>query len=245
MHPIKISLVSLGNLKYPVSVSQLEAWKSDVVAIKHGAAVGHLPDSDDGNWGYSDQSLLGVLTLDNDSDFTVGLINVPLQDNYYMRRLGDKVAVLSLHEMAEIVRYSNFTIEQYILRNLYELVVLFAANGRLIPPDYTDWAHDEVRGCIFDMNSSKTDIVFSLHRPKLCPACKTRVSSKQVPSGFVSTLERELSRIKKTLFVTMSEWVKLHPVLALLIAGTSAIFLNLIASIIFESAKHLVPWLTK
>lgn len=243
MRPIKISLVSLGNLKYPVNVAQLEAWQSAVLNIQHSASVGHLPDSDGDGWEYTDEQLLKVLASDGGSDFTVGLIGLQLEDNYYMRRLTDKVAVLSLYEMADIVRYSEFTLEQYILRNLYELTVLYTANGKLIPTDYATWAHDEVRGCIFDMNSSKSDIVFSLDRPKLCPACKTRVSSKQVPAEFVPAVERELLRIKKTLFVRMTEWVKRHPIFALLITATFGILLNLIASIIFEKAKHVLPWL--
>ena len=243
MRPIKISLVSLGNLKYPVSISHLEIWPSKVLTIQHGASVGHLPNSDGGSWVYTDEHLLEVLKADEDSDFTVGLINVPLEGNYYMRRLTDKVAVLSLYEMADIVLYSEFTLEQFILRNIYELTVLFAANGKLIPTDYTTWAHDEVRGCIFDMNSSKSDIVFSLHRPILCPSCKTRVSSKQLPAEFVPTLERELLQIKKSLFVRMTEWVKVHPIFALLITATFGVVLNLIASVIFEKAKHVLPWL--
>ena len=243
MHPIKISLVSLGNLKYPLNVSLLETWESDILTIKHDASVGHLPNSDGNSWEYTDSHLHSVLAANDGTDFTVGLTDVRLEDNYYIRRLSDKVAVLSFHEMADIVHYSEFTLEQYILRNLYELAVLSAANGKLIPSDYTTWAHDEVRGCLFDLNSSKTDIIFSLHQPKLCPACKTRVSSRQVPADFVPTLERELLRIKKSLFVRMSEWIKLHPIFALLITATSAVLLNLIASVIFEKAKRALPWL--
>src|SRR3970040_1255878 len=104
-----------------------------------------------------------------------------------MRRLDDHVAVLSLYEMAEIVRYSGFSLEQFILRNAYELVVLFIGNGKLIPTNYATWAHDEVRGCLFDMNSSKPDIIFSMDRPVLCPACKTRLSSKQIPADLIPT----------------------------------------------------------
>jgi hypothetical protein len=166
-----------------------------------------------------------------------------LEDNYYMRRLSDRVAVLSFHEMADIIRYSGFSLEQYILRNAYELAVIFVANGKLIPSDYVTWAHDEVRGCLFDMNANKLDIVFSMDRPSLCSACRTRVSSKQVPAGLIPALERELPRIRKPLYLRMIEWVKEHPVFAIAITAVSGITLNLIASIIFEKAKHIWPWL--
>lgn len=243
MRQITISLVLLGNLKYPVNIAQIEGWKSDVLRIQHRAAVGHLPDADGDDWQYTDQQLLGVLGAEQESDFTLGLISLPLESNYYMRRLSDRVAVLSFHEMAGIVRYSGFSLEQYILRNAYELAVLFVANGKLIPPDYATWAHDEVRGCLFDMNANKLDIVFSMDRPSLCAACRTRVSSKQVPAGLIPALERELPRIRKPLYLRITEWVKEHPVFAIAITAVFGVTLNLIASIIFEKAKHVWPWL--
>lgn len=145
--------------------------------------------------------------------------------------------------MAEIVRYSDFAIEQYVLRNAYELAVLFIATGKLIPSEYTTWAHDEVRGCLFDLNANKPDIVFSLHRPNLCQACKTRVSSKQVPAALIPTLESELTRIQKTLYVRMAEWVRSHPIAAIFITAGSSVVLNFFSSVIFEKAKSAFPWL--
>lgn len=243
MKPIRVSLVQLGNLKYPINVSQLEAWPSKVMSIKHGSSVGHLPDAEGSDWEYTDAQLAEVLSAESDSDFTIGLINVPLEGNYYLRRLNNKVAVLSLHEMADIVRYSEFTIEQFILRTVYELVVLFAANTKLIPSNYESWAHDEVRGCLFDMNASKPDIVFSLHRPILCQSCRNRVSAKQVPAQFLPALDRELLRIQKSLYFRMSDWVKQHPIYALLITAASGLALNLVASVLFEKAKRIFSWL--
>lgn len=243
MNPTKINLVLLGNLKYPIDVVYLETWKSEIIKIQPGASVGHLPDAEGNNWEYTDEQLSVLLSPDSSSDFTLGLINTPLEGNYYLRRLSNRVAVLSLHEMAEIVRYSDFTIEQYILRNAYELAVLFIANGKLIPSEYTTWAHDEVRGCLFDMNANKPDIVFSLHRPNLCQACRTRVSSKQAPTALIPTLEQELSRIQKTLYTRMFEWVKSHPIAALFITAGSSVMLNFVSSVLFEKAKSIFAWL--
>lgn len=233
----------MGSLKYPVDIGYLEGWKSDLITIKHGASVGHLPDADGANWERSKSQLSGLLRTDPAADFTLGLINAPLEQNYYLRRLGDKVAVLSLYEMAEIVRFSDFTIENFILRNIYELAVLYAANSALIPADGYTWAHDDVRGCLFDMNASKPDIVFSLDQPTLCNACTTRVSSRQISPDFLPTLTKELKRIRKARYFRMSEWVKGHPLWAMVLAGCSAVTLNIAASILFEKLKHFVPWL--
>jgi hypothetical protein len=243
MHPLKVTIVSLGSLKYPVNMSYLEGWKSQIIKLSHGASVGHLHNAEGDNWEYTSDQLYHLLHADNNASFTVALISAPLEENYYMRRLGDKVAVISLFEMAEIVRYTDFTIENYILRNIYEIAVLYAANGALIPSDAYSWAHDDVRGCLFDMNANKSDIVFSLHQPKLCDACKAKVLLRQVDSDFLPALSKELQKIKKALYFRMSEWVKAHPIMALTVAALSAIFLNLIASVIFEKAKYFLPWL--
>lgn len=244
MQKITISLVLLGNLKYPVDIAQIEGWKSDVFRIQHRAAVGHLPNAAGPNWQYTDQQLLSVLSAEQESDVTLGLISLPLESNYYMRRLSHRVGVLTLHEMADIVRYTGFSLEQYILRNAYEIAVLFVANGNLIPSDYVTWAHDEVRGCLFDMNANKFDIGFSMDRPSLCPACRARISAKQIPADLITTLEHELPRIRKQLYLRIKEWVKAHPIFAIILTAISGIMLNLIASIIFEKAKYVWPCLS-
>lgn len=243
MHPLKVSLISLGSLKYPVNIAYLEGWTSQLLTIQHGASIGHLPNAEGSEWDYTDKQLGALIQADGHADFTLALINAPLEDNYYIRRLGDKVAVLSLFEMAEIVKFSDFTIENFILRNIYILAVLYTANGGCIPTDALSWAHDDVRGCLFDRNASKSDIVFSMHKPKLCDGCRTRLLSKQVNSGFLPALDKELSKIKKALYFRMTEWVKTHPLYALAITAFSAIILNLIASILFEKGKCLLPWL--
>lgn len=237
MSPLKVTIVSLGSLKYPLNMAYFEGWKSSIIKIGHGAAVGHLPDAMGDNWEYTSNQLGSLVHADSNASFTVALINAPLEDNYYMRRLGDRVAVLSLFEMAEIVRSADFTIEDYILRNIYELAVLYAANGALIPSDAHTWAHDDVRGCLFDMNANKSDIVFSLHKPILCEACKTKVLSKQVDFEFLPKLSSELQKINKARFFLISELVKAHPVWALAVTAVSAILLNVTASFIYDKVK--------
>ncbi|MBG9388540.1 hypothetical protein [Caenimonas aquaedulcis] len=236
---MKISVVVLGNMKYPVNTEVLEKWRSKIFEIRHGASVGFLPNTDGPNWERTDDQLLEVLKADPSADMTVGIIDAPLEDNFYMRRLSNNVGVLSLHEMADIVRYSNFSIEQYILRNLYELAVLAKSNGGLITTDYASWAHDEIRGCIFDMNAVKSDIVFSLDQPILCPACRVRANARQLPAQFLPLLDRELRRIRKPTYARMTEWVQFHPITAICITAVSAITLNLVASFIYDRLKQL------
>lgn len=238
MRQLKISLVSLGSLKCPVDTAYLAGWSSQLITINHAAVIDHLPNAEGSDWVYTDQQLSTLIQADVDADITLGLINARLENNYYMRPLGNKVAVLSLFEMAEIIRLSGFTIEDFILRNIYVATVLYAANVDI--NNAISWIHDDVRGCLFDMNANKPDIVFSMHKPKLCDGCRSKIQSIQINSGFLPNLDKELSRIKKALYFRMSTWVKAHPLCALAITASSAVILNLIASVIFEKTKCLL-----
>lgn len=120
----------------------------------------------------------------------------------------------------------------------------FRGKWGLIPPDAVTWAHDDVRGCLFDMNASKLDIIFSMHKPTLCPECSNRLHSKQIDPSFLPTLRKELRRIRKPLYFRVAEWVQVHPLWALTVTAAFGVFLNFAASIIFEKAKYILPWLS-
>lgn len=121
---LKISLVTLGHLKYSLKVKELTEWKSNLLKINQNAQLNHLQDPEGNDQEYLDTQLFELIQADQEADFTVALIGAPLENNYYMRRISEKICVISLFQMAEIVRDANFTIEQYVLRNIYVLVVI-------------------------------------------------------------------------------------------------------------------------
>lgn len=129
MAPIQVAVISVGSLKYPFDFQKLTTWQSKVVQISHGPSIEHLPNAQGPDWTYPDTQLSTLIHAVPTSSITVALVNAPLQDNYYLRRLNGNVAVLSLFEMAEIARAFHFTIECFVLRNIYEIAVLFVGNG--------------------------------------------------------------------------------------------------------------------
>jgi hypothetical protein len=231
---ITVSIVILGALNQKVDFQYLSKWPSSILKIKLGGSIALLPNTTGSSWEYTDKQLLKLIEWDKSSNFTVALINAPLQDNYYARPLNEKICVMSFYQMAQIIIGNNFSIEQYILRNIYELAVLVACNGGNIPANPMEWIHDDIRGCLFDMNPNKTEIICSMHKPVLCPQCRARLSQAQLEPLFIPTLERELSKIKKTLYARIADWIKAHPLWTLLITAIYGILLNLIASLVFE-----------
>ncbi|CAA7626076.1 hypothetical protein [Magnetospirillum sp. UT-4] len=243
MRKLVVSIVPLGSLKHSVNMQGLEKWPSKLFTIRHGASVNHLPDAAGNNWEYTKVQLNNIVRHDEQSDITLALINAKLEGNYYIRTLSRNIAVISLYEMADIVLSANLTIENFILRNTYELATIYEADGHSLDNAYT-WPHDDIRGCLYDMNANKYDIIFSMHRPSLCGNCRSKIQSMQVRSGFLPAIDAELRLIKKTLYFRINEWIKSHPLYALAIAAASATSINLIASVIFESVKRFIPWIS-
>lgn len=231
---IRIKLITLGNLKYPVDFKKIEGWHSNVFKAVHADEVQVIPNAEGTEWSYPDSQLAVLITPDKQYDFSIGIINAELQDNYYIRRLKNNVCIFSLYETAEILRYSNLTIENFIVRNLYEFCLIYLEGGRQIKSSAYTVAHDETRGCLFDMNANKSDIIFSTEHPKICTSCKARIMNSQVPKDSLRIIEKELGSIKKALYSRVMDFVKSHPIYTLIISSCFALLLNIFASFIYD-----------
>ena len=244
MRTLNVALVSLGQQKQPIDIAFLCQWRSRVVRINHAAAIAYTPNAKGKSWEYPDNQLRELVKPVDGADLTVAIVSAPIERNFYSRRLGNNVVVFSIHEMAHILHAANFQIEHFILRNIYQIAIYFhVLNGAVPESNSVSWSHHDIRGCLFDMNSQKSDILYSMHQPKLCDACRTRIGQNQVDPNLLSALDAELPRLRRKLFFQIVDWVKMHPIYSLLLTAAFGIALNIIASIIFEKAKRVWPWL--
>jgi len=243
MAPVRITVAKIGSLKHPVDLRSIERRPSKIMQISHRASIPLLGDAEGGDWSYTDEQLRRVVQHRADAgDVTLGLINAPLEDNYYLRRLDEHTVVLSLFEMAEIVRRENYTVEAFVVRIAYSLTAMFAATGHVDWASQNErWTHDDIRGCLFDMCSNKSDIVFSMHKPVLCSACRTQAERHQLDPQFLPRLDGELRKLRKTTYYRIGDLVKAYPIAALVITAGSGLALNILASIVFEILKRIWP----
>lgn len=240
MKKIKVKLVTLGNLKYPISFSIIEKWKSEIFEVRHVDQIQALPDFDGEDWSYTDAQLRELVSPDVDYDFTIGIINAQLEGNFYLRLIENNVGILSLHETAEILHYSNLSLENFIIRIIYEASAVYFESGRSITTDALALVHDDTRSCLYDFAPNKADIIFSTTRPIICESCRARIIQKQVPREFLTNAEKELKRIKKQLYYRMADFIKAHPLITLLITSASALALNIVANFIYDGIKFLI-----
>jgi len=233
MSKIKINLVTVGHLPADFDKSKIQSWKSDVFSIEGDIEDYSLVNDSDGEgWSYTDANLTNQLPCKVAGDFLIALVNVPLELNWYSRRLNDNKVIFTFHEMREILKFSNIPLENIVLRLLYAYSLQFKRSNGKLPTsnEYTNFTHDETRGCLFDMNGIKTDVVYSCHQPDICPDCVGRLRNETVSDNLISKVQLEIKKVQKTLFYRVLDFVKVYPVCSLTISAVSAIVLGTVGS---------------
>jgi hypothetical protein len=244
MHKAKIKLVTIGHLPFHLNLKRVSEWPSDVFEL-----IGEVDnfalriDSDIENWAFSDELLKKQLPAHLGADFLLAIVNVPIENNWYSRRLGDNQIVFTFSQIRDILISENVPLENAILRVLYAYTLLYQRSGNKIPgyDEKLSYTHDETRGCLFDMNGIKSDLVESCDKPVICGECEERLNSERVSNQTVKTVQKEIKKIRKPLYFRALDFVKIHPIFALIISSAFAIALgvtgSLIASFVYDGIK--------
>lgn len=244
MNKVKIKLVTIGHLPLHLNLGRVCSWRSGVFEL-----VGDIEnfalrcDSDSEGWVFSDALLRAQLPAHAEADFLIAIVNVPVENNWYSRRLGGNQIVFTFNQIRDILAWENIPLENAILRVLYSYTLLYRRSGNSIPgfgeaPSFT---HDETRGCLFDMNGIKSDLVESCNRPSVCSECEERLRNERVSTETIRAVQREIRKIRKHLYYRALDFVKAKPIAALAISSAFAILLgvtgSVIASYIYDSIK--------
>jgi hypothetical protein len=244
MSKTKITVSTIGHMPAEFDRKKIKKWKSSIFEIVDGIESYSLStDSDGPEWEFTDASLETVLPNTFNGDYLIAIANVPLELNWYARRLSSNRVVFTFHEIKEILRYSNIPLENIIYRLLYAYTLLYKRSNNQIPTAaaHTDFTHDETRSCIYDMNGIKTDIIYSCHNPIICSDCVERLRREHVSNETIAKCQKEIREIRKKLFYRISDFIKQHPLWSLAISCMTAIILGVIGSVlasyIYEAIK--------
>lgn len=246
MSKVRIKLVSIGHLPIEFQSTKVLHWKSSTFEIVDDIDNYALRcDSDIANdWAFSDQLVKKQLPTVFDADFLIALVNVPIENNYYSRRLANNQIVFTFYEVKEILENDNIPLENVVFRILYEYTLLFKKSGNKIPAigdTYPSFTHDETRGCLFDMNGIKKDLIASCNKPNICDECQENLKREKVSNDLIRNTQKDIKKIKRDLYYRAFSFIKKHPIMSFIISATFALLLGItssvIASFIFESIK--------
>lgn len=244
MDKAKIKLITIGRLPLHLDLNRISAWRSEVFELAGDIDNFALRcDSDSDGWVFSDALLKAQLPVHAGADFLIAVVNVPIEDNWYSRRLGDNQIVFTFSQIREFLTWENIPLENAILRALYAYTLLYRRSGNRIPSfgEAPGFTHDETRGCLFDMNGIKSDLVESCNKPIVCAACEERLRNERVSTQTIKAAQKEIRKIRKRLYYRALDFVKAKPLVALTISSAFAITLgvagSLIASYIYDGIK--------
>lgn len=244
MPKTKIIVATVGHMPADFNRQKIKEWNSSVFEIVDGIESYSLTcDSDGHDWEFTDEALEKVLPKNFNGELLIAIVNVPIELNWYSRRLSENRVVFSFHEIKEILRFSNIPLENVIYRLLYAYTLLYKRSGNRIPAnaEHTNFTHDETRGCLFDMNGIKTDVVYSCHNPVICPDCVERLRREKVSDETIAQCQSEIRRIRKSLFYRITDFIKQHPLWSLAISAATAIILgafgSVLGSYVYEAIK--------
>ncbi|MEW7987570.1 MAG: hypothetical protein AB2784_08025 [Candidatus Thiodiazotropha endolucinida] len=230
---IRIRMVTLGTVPYDLYLTKFDNWKSSIFEIVSPIENFTLnADSDGNDWQFTDSNISDHLPENDGENFLVALTNVPLHLNWYTRRVKNNYVVFTFNEIADYLRSNNIPLENVVYRLLYAYTLIYIENKKKIPScdEYTNFTHDETRGCIFDMNGLKYDIIHSCDNPIICDACTHRLSSVGVSVSKIERAKKELTKVRKELYYRITSWISKHPILALFLATLWAIMIGLLTN---------------
>lgn len=229
---IKVAIKLLGVTEFEISKNKLEKYRSRVFSIVDVSSRKLLPDTDH-EWGYSDYLVGTMFEPHQSANLTLAITNAPLEENYYLRRISDNRCVLSMFETKEILVGRQIAFEKFIIRNIYELILIMYRNKMIIPVSLYTSSHDDIRKCLFDMNGIKTDIVYSSIRPIICEKCTSDLLEAGVESITINKVSNELKKINIEVSKRIIIFIKNHVLISILISSIWAIVLNIIANLVF------------
>lgn len=235
MKKLKIKIVRLGNIPKSINFDVIKKHKSSIFEI-----VGEIDTITLGNNSlgrdfntYSCDELYEYMPESESVDIVAGITYSSLPCNFFGDTRGTK-AILSLRNIANILEFAHISLENAIIKMLYEFSIGFDIKNKTFNMGLL---HDETRGCIFDMNGVLEDVVFSFDTPTICVACQAKLLEMGVPTNIVDNVLIELQTLKKPRFYRIKSWIKENPWWSLFITACSSFILNILASWIYDLLK--------
>jgi hypothetical protein len=242
MNKTKITLVILGNLRQNLDFKKLKRFRSKYFMIADIEKITDLPEpfKDDGylDVTYSRDDVIEIMNRTNNSELILGLINYRFTDNFYLHRTCSNKACLSIADIDVLLQSRNISIENFILKNIYEIVTFKYSLGTLVDNESIyKFLHRDTRGCLFDMNGDKYDVIYNTEKPKICDACRASFNGTSLPEKYISNLEKELKRLKRPLILRIELFIKKYPLFSILLTFLSTVLINIVSNIIWEIVK--------
>ena len=243
---LNVRICRLGRFNHRVDWNKVEGWQSKLFSLTELTTISDIDvDHFADGYVYPTQSITADMGKPGKGvDALIAIVDQPLEGNFYMHRIDESRAVVSIFPVLAILHAAHIPVENYLVRCIYEIVGLYYAGAGKLAENAKLWPHHETRGCLFDMNVFIDRIVFSCDPPMVCEECVSKLQKISLPADFIENLNDELKAIRNPLYFRIEQAVKLHPIFSLFLASVFGIGLNIAASFIYDALRassHNLP----
>ncbi len=214
---LKIALITLGHVEHKVNIKKIKNWKSNLFEINSFQRLEQLPESDIDD-GYLDhkftrEGLVDYINCPNGSDLAIAIMSNRFSDNFYLHRLNENCVAISIYEIKEILSNENISIENFIIKQIYEVYSLKNLVTNFASKEVYSIVHSDTRGCLFDLNGDRFDVIYNTEKPIICDPCKNQFRTRQLDSKILPSLKKELKRLKKPFIMRVESFIRKYPLL--------------------------------
>lgn len=240
MNMIKIKLIIIGHSDRVVNFDLIKKYKSKFFNFSDIERINNLPNPEKDD-GYLDivYTIAEIRTVMNDIKFDglcIAIMNYGFDDNFYMHRVGNNKVCISIFELESILSEKKISIENFIIKNAYEIFI-FNQLRILNDEDENEFVHSDTRGCLFDLNGDKRDIIYNTEKPIICDECKGKISKKSIPKNFLEDIQGELLKIDKPIIKKIENFISKYPLFSVLVTFIFSTFINLFSNWLWEIIK--------
>lgn len=242
MEKVKIKIIQYGMLAQQIDYKKIINHKSSIFEVISYDYHPNMPDCDNGvdYICYPDKQWERLMPKSNHKvDLVFGITDFALDDNFYSRRLKNGRVIFSFRNIREYLNVANIPLENMLIKQLYEYCIyLFKQKYSQTAPMY----HNETRCCLYDKNGAIDDIALSCSTLQLCDECKDKLRSWGFNKKEIKALVKELKKVKKPSFYIILDWIKRHPIIAILLSFVFSVISELVSSgIIYIWPKYIWP----
>lgn len=232
---VNIKLVIIGHSDKIVKFDAIKQHKSNFFRYSDIVRINNLPDpqKDDGYLDvvYSEQELALIMDDIEFDGLCFAIMNYSYDDGFYLHRVGHNKACLSIYGLEGILSSKKISIENFIIKNIYEVFIFYNIFKNITEDEKIyKVIHNDTRGCLFDMNGDKSNIIYNTEKPIICDECKGKISRYPISKNFLKEIEKELSKIDKPYVKKVENFIAEYPLVSLLSTFIFSTVINLFSN---------------
>ena len=240
----KIELIQLGDT-YPVDFQKIQkfGYESTIFKIETISENNNSAILNRDTVRLSDVDFNFLTNRQVTSDFSVVLVNRPLEGNYFSRPISEKLIVISIFDIESLNIHEGISVEMYIIRFLLAFSTIYKTyNG--LSNQAQELMQSNATGCLFDKSIYKPQIAIFFRQPKLSPSVINTLNGKTLPKNFVADLQIEIKKLKIGTYYRLVDWLKENPKKAILITFLiGLIFSELLGNYIYDLIHDHLPFI--